>query len=364
MNPLTDLGVATAGLHLEKRIAREEVRTPLHLPDGSALFVWQGRADAVDLVTWMPAFPSPHRFNRLGGSELWALKLRLPPRAMFEYRLGIQRGETRTEILDPLNPLTTTGPLGSNSLARGTRHTPPQWTEPTDGVSGSVSELRVSSDVWETRRRHRLYLPGRQGHESLPLVVVHDGVDFLEHSSLATVLHNLIRTEAIPPVAALLHQPRHRLVEYADDPRHVSHLFEEVIPRLESRLRLSGDVVLVGSSLGAVAALSAAWHRPEPVRGIGLLSGPFTRRVTEDRPAEIFAPVVRFVTKVDSDRRLSGIPVYMACGRYEGLIDLNRSLAPRLRAAGMDLRYEETWEDHQWTSWRDRLGPALVHALR
>lgn len=367
MNTVTDLGILTGAHHLEEQLRQGTLTTPLRLADGSTMFVWQGSADRVELVTWMPSFPTVPPFTRLGGSDVWVLVLRLPGTAMIEYRLGIDRRGRQQLLIDPLNPVVTTNPFGTNSVASGHDYHTPVWAEPDDDVpAGSLTEIRVQSTAWAERRHHSLYLPSPEFETSTDhVLVVHDGTDFLEHSRLAIVLDNLIAGGSISPTAAILHQPRRRLSEYAADERHTAHVLDELVPYVHRRInRPSPDsplaVSVLGSSLGAVAALSVAWARPERIRGVGLLSGSFARTLSPDRPDSIFGPITRFVEHLDEDR-LVGRPIYVSCGRYEGLIDLNRSLVPRLRAGGADVRYEETWDGHQWSSWRDRLAGALVH---
>ncbi len=51
--------------------------------------------------------------------------------------------------------------------------------------------------------------------------------------------------------------------------------------------------------------------------------------------------------------------VYMCCGTYESLIYENRSLVPLLQATGMDVRYKEARDGHNWINWRDRLREGL-----
>lgn len=367
VNLVTDLGLVSGAFDLEDRLRRGTLTTPLRLPDGTMLFVWQGRADAVELATWMPSFPDPPPFTRLAGSDVWVLILRLPATAMIEYRIGVGRHGRRAELIDPLNPATTTNPFGSNSVATGAAYELPAWAEPrADVVGGHLGEIRIRSRVWGERRHHGLYLPRAPVDSGgLPLVVVHDGDDFVNHSRLLTVIDNLVADDVIPPVAALLHRPQTRHREYADDPRHAEHIVDEVLSHVSERADIDpGRRLLVGSSLGAVAALSVGWRHPDQFSTQVLLSGSFAGKTTGDRPGDIFEPVVGLVERVDEDGRLADHRIYLSCGRYEGLIDLNRALVPRLRAVGASVRYEETWDGHQWASWRDRLGPALAYALR
>ena len=49
----------------------------------------------------------------------------------------------------------------------------------------------------------------------------------------------------------------------------------------------------------------------------------------------------------------------MSCGVYESLIYENRSLAPLLQRSGMEIRYREARDGHNWENWRDRLRDGL-----
>jgi enterochelin esterase family protein len=51
--------------------------------------------------------------------------------------------------------------------------------------------------------------------------------------------------------------------------------------------------------------------------------------------------------------------VFVTCGTYESLIYENRSLVPVLESTGMDLRYVEARDGHNWENWRDQLRDAL-----
>ena len=51
--------------------------------------------------------------------------------------------------------------------------------------------------------------------------------------------------------------------------------------------------------------------------------------------------------------------VFVSCGMYESLIYENRSLVPMLEATGMDVRYVEARDGHNWENWRDRLREGL-----
>ena len=51
--------------------------------------------------------------------------------------------------------------------------------------------------------------------------------------------------------------------------------------------------------------------------------------------------------------------VYVSCGQFESLIHHNRELVPLFKAAGMQVRFTETRDGHNWENWRDRLQEGL-----
>jgi enterochelin esterase family protein len=117
---------------------------------------------------------------------------------------------------------------------------------------------------------------------------------------------------------------------------------------------------LLGASFGAVASLHAAWRHPGVFGRLVLQSGSFAfSDIGHHRRTPVFDPVADFVNEF---RRRPGRPagrIHLSCGIYESLIYENRSLAPLLREAGIELRYEEVRDGHNWENWRDRLQGAL-----
>jgi enterochelin esterase-like enzyme len=142
-------------------------------------------------------------------------------------------------------------------------------------------------------------------------------------------------------------------------------LVSELLPHLARRYRIwapSGATVVLGSSLGAVAALAAASHFPKAIGAVVSLSGSFAHRSDHFWPASVFQPVIGFLDQFDPSL-LEGMRMYQSVGRYEGLVDFNRRLHPRLVAGGMVVKWVETWTGHDWGAWCDRLLEALPFVL-
>jgi enterochelin esterase-like enzyme len=330
--------------------------------DGDIVIPFRGEADEVRLVTWMPRFPTPPPFTRLPGTSFWHLRLALPPTARIEYRLAVRHGPRWRELPDPLHPPTAANPMGVNSVIGG-RHYLPFAVDP--APPGRLVEVRVTSASLGGRRHHHVYLPaGYLRHHFYPLLLIHDGSDFLRYAGLASLLDHLIARRLLPPLVVVMLDPWRRLAEYGASAAHSQHVVGEVIGHVKRRLAIRTEPVytgLLGSSLGAVASLAAAWHHPGRVGSLGLISGTFVHRPDDEYPPGVVPAVTDFLQQWGAEPRMAGLRVYMSAGRYEGLCDLNRRQLPVLRRAGAEVFYEETWTGHDWGAWRDRLPHCLTH---
>jgi len=327
--------------------------------------VFRGEADAVNLRHFIYGLPSTQAFERVDGTDLWFHIFELPDGSRVEYKLEIIRGDERKWIRDPLNPLLAHDPFGANSVMHARGYDLPEWIEHDDDARpGSLEHHVLPSRAFGDTREVTLYLPARfRDSRVYPLLVVHDGPDFLRYASLKTVLDNLIhRLEIAPMVVALTH-PKERLDEYPNDAAHARFLTEELVPYLEERLPLSKRPSrrgLMGASFGAVAALSTAWRYPEVYGRLLLQSGSFAfTDIGKHERGPAFDPVVRFVNQFRDDPLRLSERLFVSCGRYESLIYENRSLVPLLQATGMDVRFVESRDGHNWENWRDRLREGL-----
>jgi enterochelin esterase family protein len=328
-------------------------------------FVYRGDAEAVHLKHWVYGLPSSQRLARVDGTDVWHLTLELPHGSRVEYKLEVVRHGHGEWIEDPLNPRRTRDPFGSNSVAHGTGYEVPAWVHPDPGVPpGKLDEILLDGSALG-RRTFGLYLPARyRTTRRYPLLVVHDGHDYLNYASLGTILDNLIDRLEIPEMIVALTSSPERLVEYANDERHARFLTDDLVPFLERVFPIDGRPqgrCLMGASFGAVAALSTAWRRPGFYGRLLLQSGSFAFTDIGDRNhrGPLFDPVVRFMNEFRAQPIAVAERVFVSCGTYESLIYENRSIVPMLQATGMDVRYVEARDGHNWENWRDRLREGL-----
>jgi enterochelin esterase family protein len=297
---------------------------------------------------------------------LWFLTIELPAGSRIEYKLERVHGAERELILDPLNPRTARDPFGANSVFHGEGYETPDWCLPdAEARAGSLDQIVVPSEAFGDLRHVTIYRPARfRRQRRYPLLVAHDGTDFLRYASIKTVLDNLIRRLEIQPLIAAFVDPRDRLREYGADPRHAAFLTDELLPHLESRLplvRRAAQRCLLGASFGAVASLGTAWRRPGVWDRLLLESGSFAFSDLGElhQRGAAFDAVVRFVNDLRERPGRPAQKVYLSCGVYESVIYENRSLVPVLQSGGVEVRYAEARDGHNWENWRDRLRSGL-----
>ena len=336
------------------------------LSEGSATtFVYHGHADEVRLRHWIYGLPSSRPFKRVEGTDFWYLVEELPPGSRIEYKLEIAHGNERRWIIDPLNPLLARDPFGANSVCQTTGYETPEWSlDDPEARPGRLESVSIASSALGGRREVVLYLPARmRPSRQLPLVVAHDGLDYVRYASLKAVLDNLIHRLEIPQLMVALTQSPDRLREYAADPGHAHFVTDELVPWLEKRFPLIQSPqgrALMGASFGGVASLATAWYHPGFYGRLLLQSGSFAfTDIGESERGPAFKPVVDFV---NTFRNAPGRPVekiFLSCGVYESLIYENRSLVPLLQRTGMEVRFVESRDGHNWENWRDRLREGL-----
>lgn len=167
-----------------------------------------------------------------------------------------------------------------------------------------------------TTRKYWVYVPAQyDSAKPAPLLIVQDGIRF----NATNVLDNLIAKKEIPPMIGIFVTPGvvpslssntalprfNRSYEYdglSDD--YARFLLDELLPHIaaDQKLNLStnaSDRMIAGESSGAIAAFTAAWHRPDEFRRVfsaigtfvGLRGGneyPTLIRKTEPKPIRVF----------------------------------------------------------------------------
>ena len=336
-----------------------------HVEGRRVTFVFRGKAQEVSLHHWIHGLPGELPFRRLGRSDVWTLQIDLPRGSRMEYKIGVMMHGRGQLVRDPMNVHTARDPFGANSVVYGEGYEPPEWTvEDPEARKGTVEERHVDSPVFGDWRPIKVYRPARfRETRRYPLLVVHDGFDYLKFANLQETLDNLIHRLELPPLVAVMTQSPDRMNEYAADERHADFVVKDLVPQLEDLLPLVREPsarAIMGASFGAVASLSTAWRHQGFFGKMLLQSGSFVfTEIGEHDRGPMFDPVVEFVNEFRKEPGRPADQVFVTCGVYESLIYYNRSLVPLLQDTGMQVRFREANDGHNWENWRDRLREGL-----
>jgi enterochelin esterase family protein len=348
---------------VDRFLARHEV--PI-VEGARCTFLYRGEADEVYVVHRTFGLPDHLALRRLRGTDLWSAVLELPEGSRVEYQLEVVRGGHRERFNDPLNPRLAHSPVGSSSVCYAHGHVVPDWTQfDPEARPGTLTDLMVPSRALRRDCPVTLYRPARFRRDGqYPLLIVHDGGDYLQYAAAKTVLDNLIHRLDVAELVAAFVYPGDRLAEYANSAAHARFLTAELVPRLEAELPLAGTPsarCLLGASFGAVAALATAYRYPDVYGSLLVESGSFvfTDIGTDHGGGPPFEPVVRFMNRYRAAPRRVADRMFVSCGMYEPLIVPNRSMVPVFEAAGMAVRYTEARDGHSWENWRDQLRDGL-----
>jgi enterochelin esterase-like enzyme len=281
----------------------------------------------------------------------WELRLPMPDLDCLEYLFDID-GEMSP---DRGNPELVEGAFGPHSWLAMPGYEPPAWLdEPArPGRRHQLAAGQVDVEVWE---------PTGHEDEPLPLLLVHDGAEMDQYGGI-------VRYAATrPPMrVALLSPGRRRDERYAANPSYAAALVEKVVPAITDRFETSQRPVLVGQSLGALAALHAAWTAPGAFAGLMLQSGSFFTAHLDPQESAYshFAQVTGFVATVMAARQAAPdrLEVTMTCGTAEENLANNLAMRDQLREVGLPVAWGEVRQGHTWTCWRDSLHPHLAELL-
>jgi len=329
-------------------------------------FLYRGDADEVWVRHRIVGQQQRVPMQRLADTSLWYVVLELPAGSRVEYQLEVRHGEHYEQGNDPLNPHVANSPVGSSSVCQATGYVVPDWVHPDpEARPGEILDLTVQSKALRRRSECRVYLPARfRSTHRYPLLIVHDGDDFLHYAAMKTVLDNLIHRLDMAETVVVFTNPGDRTREYANSVQHARFIAKELLPTVEDEFPLLATPsarCLMGASFGAVASLSTAYRYPDVFGSLILQSGSFvfTDIGTDHGGGPAFDPVVRFMNRYRAAPRKVASRLFVSCGTYEDLIVYDRSMVPVFERAGMRVRYVEARDGHSWEDWRDRLRDAL-----
>jgi enterochelin esterase-like enzyme len=311
----------------------------------------------------------PRRVEFAPDGRAWRLIFPRPEAHRLEYLLELTFRDGRRAVgPDRANPLRATGPFGDKSVIEFPRYEPPDWVGDHDAAQGTLRELPLESVRLQTTLPALLWSAADTDPDRpLPLLLVHDGPEYGKYSSLVRLLDHLVDFGEVPELRALLLPPAgDRNESYSASAQYANALAVELVPAALRHAPSDRRPVLLGASLGAVAALHAHFRNPGLLGGLLLQSGSFFRRRFDSHELGFtrFARIARFVGHVHGRSGFAPhVPTTVSCGTAEENLDNNRALVEALRRRGWDVRTFWQHDAHNWTAWRDALHPHLAELI-
>lgn len=381
---------------------------PLPGDDGHALvtFLWRegrhpGEPVALRTVVVVSLLTGPdlpnHQLRRLPGTDLWHRSYRVRTDVRTTYRLAPgdallavydrvgERWYEQFEALrrqqaivpDPLNrsPFPESGPPSASCVVLPDA-APQPWLAARAGVpAGTVTPQRFRSAILDNERSVWVYTPPGVGTAGapLPLLVVFDGLQYVDWMAAPTTLDNLIAAGRLPPVVAVFVGNVRRFQELGGAPAFVDCLTDELLPWVRAGSGATADparTVVVGSSMGGFAAAFAALRRPDVFGNVLSQSGAFGWK---PEGGHDWGWLIR---EFDRTPRLP-VRFWLDVGRFEtipllgphpgddgpGQLAANRRLRDVLRAKGCEVHYTEVAGGHDYVWWRGTLADGLLALL-
>ncbi len=330
---------------------------PLIVADSAVYYLYRGGATSVALAGDANGWdPSRHAFNRVSGTNLWFLRQTYEPDARLDYKFVLNNSSW---ILDSRNPLLCYGGYGPNSELRMPEYPPAAECMTDTSVSGGTLEQgSFVSTILGNSRFLRVYLPADydpEREDGYPLVLFHDGLEFLALGDVKTVLDNLIGWKRIEPMIGVFVPPvsaGQRIEEYsgATAVHFERFIIEELMPHIDATYNTSRDPskrAMMGPSLAALISAQICFHHPE-VFG---LSGLYSPAMWPNERAVLMQLLA-------SARPFQ--KCYIDAGSYEpSLIGDAETLFTHLLDNGVEARFRLWHEGHSWGSWRAHVDEAL-----
>src|ERR1039457_7046117 len=166
---------------------------------------------AGDFTGWKPDLQMVHP----EGTNLWYAEASFESDARLEYKFIINGDQW---IMDSKNPFTRDGGFGSNSEFRMPKYVlPPHFDYDPSIPHGVIHDTVIYSKTLANRRTVKVYLPPgyTRTTDKYPVIVFHDGSDYINFTQVNNLLDWMIRNHEIEPVIGIFVDPVEREAEYA-----------------------------------------------------------------------------------------------------------------------------------------------------
>jgi enterochelin esterase family protein len=188
------------------------------------------------------------------------------------------------------------------------------------------------------------------------------------YGGLTAYVGAMIAAGTLPPMRVALVSPGPRRNQrYSANARYARAFTSRLLPAVTEAFAIDGRPVLIGQSLGALAALDVAWTSPSTFAGLFLQSGSFFTIDLDAQESRFdhWREVTGFVAGVYAATQAApdAPSMTLTCGTVEENHANNVAMRDHLAAVGVETAWGEVRDGHTWTCWRDTLDPHLTTLL-
>ncbi len=318
-----------------------------------------------------PEDPRDATLSRVRDTDLWARSYRMPAEARFPYCFAPDFPDARPppEAMEQLERTLRADPWNRNRvgpqqslcelplapsspLTRARREVP----------AGEVHAHKITSArLGNTRNVHVYTPPGFEVTRGpYPLVVLFDGIDYLAAIPTPIILDNLIAQGRVPPTVVMFIDPVDRLRELLLERTFVDVVAQELVPFVQHRYHATADpraIVVGGFSGGGVAAVWSAHLHPDV---FGNVLAQSDARFPLPGGLDVHERLARDIANAPPRETR----FHLEEGHLRPLAPPFRHLLPVLTSQNARVTVQTFIGGHHTSSWRVRLGDALVALLR
>ena len=329
----------------------ENPHSPFTEFDTLAHFFYTGNVQSIsvpgDATGWDPG---ENTMTHIDGTNFW-------------YFTGIYENDARLDykyvtngsnwILDPRNPNTVNGGFGPNSeLAMPAYVQPPEIEYYPSLAHGNLFDTIFFSSSLGNSRHVKIYTPPayEQGQNHFPVILFHDGLDYLALADAKNVLDFLIGNDIINPLIAVFVPAINRSEEYHGNLKeeYTEFIITDIMAWVDAKYRTLADPqyrATAGASDGGNISLWIAMNHPESFGKVAAYS----------------SNVIPEISSTFQNEPILNLNIYLDIGTYDipVLIPMVHNFREILENNGYNLQFYEWNEGHSWGSWRAHIDIAL-----
>ena len=317
--------------------------------ENDCIFVFRGSAQQIivtgDHTQWSQRGDT---MQRIAGTDFHYAKKNFPLDARIDYKFI----NGTNWILDPKNPLTCPGGFGPNSELRMPGYPEqPELIGNTDIPRGTIFDTTFKSNALNNSRAIKVYVPpGYSQVQQYPVILFHDGIDYVNLAKAPAIIDRLIFMNRIRPIIAVFVPAVNRTPEYAGNSivQFEKFISEEIMSWVDTRfstIRNPEYRAVAGASNGGNIAFYCALKSPQVFGKVAAHSSNVISTIMNGYDVYPSLP----------------ISVYADIGTYDipQLIPMVKQFKQVLDKRGYIHKYKEINEGHSWGNWKAHMNEYL-----